>query len=402
MHPAPTARVAGTAGQGFAPSENAPGVIAMSEIASGASPEFVNVTGKVALALMGWFANAAVEVERVTFGFSSTFLIRLLNTSPTYILPSGVTTTPTGVAKLAASAGPPSPENPNVPLPANAVIILLAPSTRRIRLLPESEIKKLPAPFSETRSGEFRVALVATPPSPVFPAAPVPAIVVIMRGVPVSILRITLLSVSATYRLPAASMSRPSGQSKLALTAGPPSPERFPPWTQPIGASPSGPFPATVRIVPVVSTSRTRLSCASTKYRFPAASRTAPRASLRLALRAGPPSPQVEKEPVHRFPDPTMVVMIPVEPSTSRILLSPSSATSRLPDASTVTVRGIKSAAEAAGPPSPHGSVGCGQGIPVPTTVVIVWPEALTSRTRLFCASTRNRLPLVSSAGLRG
>ena len=96
-------------------------------------------------------------VESVTFGFSSTFLIRLLYKSPTYILPSGVTSTPTGVAMLAASAGPPSPENPKLPLPAKAVMILLAPSTRRILLLPESEIKKLPAPFSETRSGEFRV-----------------------------------------------------------------------------------------------------------------------------------------------------------------------------------------------------------------------------------------------------
>jgi hypothetical protein len=237
----------------------------MSEIASGASPEFVNVTGNVALTLMGWFANAAVVLERATFGVSRTFLIRLLNTSPTYILPSGVTTTPTGVAKLAESAGPLSPANPKAPLPANAVMILLVPSTRRIRLFPESEIKKLPAPFTDTRSGLFNNALVAAPLSPLFPAAPVPAIVVIIRGAPVSILRITLLSVSATYKLPFASMSRPSGQSKVALTAGPPSPERFPRGTQPTGAFPSGPSPATVEIMPAVFTSRTRLSCASTK-----------------------------------------------------------------------------------------------------------------------------------------
>jgi hypothetical protein len=71
-------------------------------------------------------------------GLSSTFLIRLLFTSPTYILPAGSTTTPTGVAKLAESAGPPSPANAKTPFPANAVIILLAPSTRRITLFPES------------------------------------------------------------------------------------------------------------------------------------------------------------------------------------------------------------------------------------------------------------------------
>jgi len=46
-------------------SENAPAVIAMSEIASGASPELVNVTGKVALTLIGWFANAAVVLEEL-------------------------------------------------------------------------------------------------------------------------------------------------------------------------------------------------------------------------------------------------------------------------------------------------------------------------------------------------
>jgi hypothetical protein len=237
----------------------------MSEIATGASPEFVKVTGKVALALIGWFANDAVVLERAMFGVRSTFLIRLLYKSPTYMSPWGVATTPTGVAKLAKSAGPPSPANAKFPFPANAVMIWLVPSTRRITLFPESEIKKLPAPFTDTRSGERKVALVAGPPLPLNPAAPVPAIVVIMRGVPVSILRITLLSVSATYRLPLESMSRPSGQSKVALTAGPPSPERFPPATQPTGASPVGPSPATVEIVPVVSTSRTRLSCASTK-----------------------------------------------------------------------------------------------------------------------------------------
>src|SRR5271167_3717684 len=155
MHPAPTGSVAGAAGQGFAPSENAPGVIAMSEIASGASPEFVNVTGKVALALMGWFANAAVEVERVTFGLRSTSLIRLLNESPTYMLPRLSTTTPVGVAKLADNAGPPSPPNPKFPFPANVVMIWVVPSTRLITLLLVSEINKFPAPFKDTLSGPF-------------------------------------------------------------------------------------------------------------------------------------------------------------------------------------------------------------------------------------------------------
>ena len=61
-----------------------------------------------------------------------------------------------------------------LPFPANAVMILLAPSTRRITLFPESEMKKFPAPFTDTLSGEFRVAFVANPPSPECPAVPVP------------------------------------------------------------------------------------------------------------------------------------------------------------------------------------------------------------------------------------
>jgi hypothetical protein len=74
-------------GVGDVASENAAPVIAMSEIVIGASPEFVNVTGKLALALIGWFANAAVVLERAMFGLRRTFRIRLLNTSPTYMLP---------------------------------------------------------------------------------------------------------------------------------------------------------------------------------------------------------------------------------------------------------------------------------------------------------------------------
>src|SRR5580692_62961 len=87
-HCAPIASVAGAAGHGVADaaSENAPAVIAMSEIAIGASPGLVNVTGKVAVALIGWFANAAVVLERAMFGLRRTFRIRLLNTSPTYML----------------------------------------------------------------------------------------------------------------------------------------------------------------------------------------------------------------------------------------------------------------------------------------------------------------------------
>src|ERR1700733_4822540 len=120
-HCAPIASVAGAAGHGFADvaSENAPVVIAISEIASGASPELVNVTDRVALALIAWLANAAVVLERAVFGVSKTVLLRLLNTPPKYRFPSGVTTTPTGVAKLPSGAWPLSPANAKSPVPAN-------------------------------------------------------------------------------------------------------------------------------------------------------------------------------------------------------------------------------------------------------------------------------------------
>src|SRR5450631_1011267 len=88
-------------------------------------------------------------------------------------------------------------------------------------------------------------------------------------------------------------------------------------------------------------------------------------------------------------------------PDTSRILLSPSSETSRSPDDSIVTVRGIKIKASTAGPPSPHGKAGWAHGIPVPTAVDM-FPDVSTLRIRLFSASTKYRLPCESNAGARG
>lgn len=50
----------------------------MFEIVRGASPEFVTVSGNVAVALMGRFPNATVVLERFTLGLRSTFRTRLL------------------------------------------------------------------------------------------------------------------------------------------------------------------------------------------------------------------------------------------------------------------------------------------------------------------------------------
>ena len=81
---APTARVVG---QGFAAMVKVPALIEMFEIVSGASPLFVRVTGRVAVALIGRFPNAKGLLEKLTAGFRSTSLIRLLNKSPTNMSP---------------------------------------------------------------------------------------------------------------------------------------------------------------------------------------------------------------------------------------------------------------------------------------------------------------------------
>ena len=272
-----------------------------------------------------------------------------------------------------------------------------------MRLLSVSETKKFSAPFTEIRFGLFRVALVAGPLSPPNPAVvPLPATVV-MIWVVALISRTRLFWVSETNKLSWASMSRPRGQFRMALTAGPPSPEIFSaePGTHK-AAFPLGPFPATVEIFLVVtSILRTRLSCASTKNIFPLESTTIPRGSLRLASVAGPPSPQGNGVGLpHCAPVPAMVVIVPS--TTCRIRWSPESATSRVPEGSTVTVRGTEMEALVAGPLSPHVSCGCGHGIPLPTSVEMTWVVAFTSRIRLFDVSTIYKLPCTSSAGLRG
>lgn len=73
--------------------------------------------------------------------------------------------------------------------------------------------------------------------SPLKPLVPFPATVVIT---PFATLRMRLLPVSATYRLPAESMATPSGAFNWALVAGALSPLK-----------PGAPFPATVVIVPL-------------------------------------------------------------------------------------------------------------------------------------------------------
>ena len=107
-------------------------------------------------------------------------------------------------------------------MPATVVITAVPAGTLRIRLFPLSAMYRFPAPSIATPSGEFRPALVAAPPSPPYPVAPVPATVVI-TAVPAATLRIRLFPVSAMYRFPEASNTAPCGLRSPPLVASPPS-----------------------------------------------------------------------------------------------------------------------------------------------------------------------------------
>src|SRR5262245_12546533 len=136
--------------------------------------------------------------------------------------PSAVGPTAYGRLICAAVAGPPSPENPRVPVPATVVIVPLG-DTRRIRELPVSAIRNPPAGSAATPLGAEIAAAVAGPPSPENPDVPLPATVVIMPVADTR--RISESAGSAIKMLPSGSAATPSGALSWADVAGPPSPE---------------------------------------------------------------------------------------------------------------------------------------------------------------------------------
>src|SRR4051812_37171948 len=107
-----------------------------------------------------------------------TFRTRELFKSEMYRFPSESTATAQGLNSSALVAGPPSPKNPAVPLPATVVMIPLAPTFRTL-LLPGSAIYKFPLASTATLCGNDSPALVAAPLSPEYPGKPLPATVVI-------------------------------------------------------------------------------------------------------------------------------------------------------------------------------------------------------------------------------
>ena len=80
---------------------------------------------------------------------------------------------------------------------------------------------RLPEESNATPKGAFNWALVAGPLSPLKPAVPFPATVVIT---PFATLRMRLLFASAMYRLPAGSTAMEFGSFNWALVAEPLSP----------------------------------------------------------------------------------------------------------------------------------------------------------------------------------
>jgi hypothetical protein len=85
-----------------------------------------------------------------------------------------------------------------------------------------SQIKILPAASTFTSLGLFSVAEIAGPPSPLYEPSALPAMVDIMPDV--LIIRIRLLSASAIYMFPEASTAEPFGWFNVADVAAPPSP----------------------------------------------------------------------------------------------------------------------------------------------------------------------------------
>ncbi len=143
--------------------------------------------------------------------------------SAIYKLPEASNTIPAGLFNVAEVAAEPSPVLLAVPVPAIVLITPVEVVILRIRLPPFSDIYKLPDPSNARSVGKFNVAEVAAEPSPVLLPVPVPAIV-LMTPVEAVILRIRLPVASAMYKFPEPSTAMPLGLFNVAEVAAEPSP----------------------------------------------------------------------------------------------------------------------------------------------------------------------------------
>src|SRR5437879_5649759 len=162
-------------------------------------------------------------------------------------------------------AGPPSPLKPHWPSPATVLITCVVASTRRIRQLVLSAMKRFPTVSTRSEQLALDSAEVAGPPSPLKQHCPSPAIVLITCVV-ASTRRIRQLVPSAMKRFPTVSTASGPLALNSAEVAGPPSPLK-----------PHCPSPAIVLITCVVaSTRRIRQLLLSAMKRFPTVSTATP------------------------------------------------------------------------------------------------------------------------------
>ena len=236
-----------------------------------------------------------------------------------------------------------------------------------------------------TPHGWLSVAAEGSQPSPLQPAAPLPATVFI-KPVGRCHARIRSLPASATYKMLSASVT-PAGWDSCASTPRPPSPP-YPP------AQPTQPLPTTVVIMPFGVTARTLLFSESTTYKTLLALSTAsPHGLESCASVASPLSPP---KPANPFP--AHVVITWADANTARTRLP--SDTNRLPAASSATAIGELSSADVAGPPSPRPANWDKEvsAAPKPAYVVMTPLVELTKRTTLLTESAQNKSPAADIA----
>src|SRR5215471_1855285 len=153
---------------------------------------------------------------------------RWLKRSVIKIIPSELMARLSGPFKFASIASPPSPPAPGSPVPA-IVSIVPSGRTRRTfpprGLTPSAFDVKIKEPNASNANpnGPLMLAEVAGPPSPVDPALPLPATVAMIPSG--EIRRMRRLPESQTYRFPFGSSARLPGPLSDAFSAGPPSPE---------------------------------------------------------------------------------------------------------------------------------------------------------------------------------
>ncbi|KAF0250452.1 MAG: hypothetical protein FD167_124 [bacterium] len=221
-----------------------------------------------------------------------------------------------------------------LPLPATVVIIFVCASTRRIRPLRVSAIKRLPLESKSIPEGDCKPALLANPPSPLKVALPLPTTVVIVF-VLASIRRTRLFVL--INRLPARSNNKPLGTSpNPAFVAKAPSPLKE-----------RSLLPAIVVITLVTASTRLMLCVNLSLIKIlPLVSTVIASGSILAILEITPSFSEL--------PPPAIVLITPVSTSMRRTRPVSPSAIKIFPRLSRVTLVLVLRLASSALPPSPE------------------------------------------------